>query len=84
MFINQMKVLDKIYCISSPKGLVIISVFDTDIWQIFHEKRGSPYSKRFGIQKQLLNSVVLLFLENTSLLEGLSLLGYQLITKIDL
>ena len=42
MFINQMKVLDKIYYISSPKGMVIISVFDTEIWQIFHEKRGSP------------------------------------------
>ena len=62
------------YCISSPIKVVIFSVFDTEIWQIFHEKQGLPISQGFGIQKQLLNSMVLLFFfDNMSLLEGLSL-----------
>ena len=39
---------------------MIFSVF-TEIWEIFHEKQGSAYSRGFGIQKQLLNLVVLLF-----------------------
>ena len=70
--------------ISSPMGLVIFSVSDTEIWQIFHKKRGLAYSQGFGVQKQLLNSVVLLFfLDSTSLLEGLQLLGSQLIIKIN-
>ena len=38
---------------------MIFSVF-TEIWEIFHEKHGSAYSRGFGIQKQLLNLVVLL------------------------
>ena len=43
------------------------SVSDTEFWEIFHEKRGSSYSQGFGIQKQFLNSVVLLFFsDNTS------------------
>lgn len=45
-----MKVLDKIYYISSPKGLVIISVFDTEIWQIFHEKQGQLRAKGLGFK----------------------------------
>ena len=55
------------YRISSPISLVIFSVSDTEIWEIFHEKHGLSYSQGFGIQKQFLNSVVLLsFSENTS------------------
>ena len=51
---------------------MIFSVFDTEIWEIFHEKWGLAYSGGFGIKKQLLNVVVLLFfLDNTSLFEGL-------------
>ena len=49
------------YRISSPISLVIFSVFDTEICEIFHQKRGSAYSRGFGITKKLLNSVVLLF-----------------------
>ena len=52
---------DVTYRISSPISLVIFSVFDTEICEIFHEKRGSAYSRGFGIPKKLLNSVVLLF-----------------------
>ena len=40
------------YHFSSPISLVIFSVFDTEIWEIFHEKRSSAYSQEFGIQKQ--------------------------------
>ena len=40
---------------------MIFSVFDTEIWEIFHEKRGSSSSRGLGIEKQLLNSVVSLF-----------------------
>ena len=55
------------YRISSPISLVIFSVSDTEISEIFHNKRGSSYSQGFGIQKQFLNSVVLLFFaDNTS------------------
>lgn len=49
------------YRISSSISLVIFSLFDTDVWEIFHEKQGSACSRGFGIQKQLLNLVVLLF-----------------------
>ena len=60
------------YHISSPISLVIFSVFDAKIWEIFQEKRGSAYSQGFGIPKELVNLVVLLlFLDNTTLLEGL-------------
>ena len=56
-----------IYRISSPISLVIFAVSDTEISEIFHEKRGSSYSQGFGIQKQFLNLVVLLFfVDNTS------------------
>ena len=34
-------------------SLVIISVFYTEIWDIFHEKRGSAYSGGFGIKKTI-------------------------------
>ena len=54
-------VTDVTHRISSPISLVIFSVFDTEICEIFHEKRGSAYSRGFGIPKNLLNSVVLLF-----------------------
>ena len=37
----------------------------------FSSETGSAYSWGFGIKKKLLNSVVLLFLDNTSLFEGL-------------
>ena len=37
------------------------SLFDTDVWEIFHEKQGSACSRGFGIQKQLLNLVMLQF-----------------------
>ena len=37
------------YCISSPISPVIFSVFDTEICEIFHQKRGSAYSRGFGI-----------------------------------
>ena len=40
---------------------MIVLVFDTEIWEIFHEKWGSAGSRGFGIQKRLLNSVVSLF-----------------------
>ena len=40
-----------IYCISSPISLVIFSVFDTEICKIFHQKRGSAYSRGFKIKK---------------------------------
>ena len=39
------------YCISSPISLVIFSVFDTEICEIFHQKRSSAYSRGFGIKK---------------------------------
>ena len=55
------------YCISSPISLVIFSVSDTEISEIFHNKCSLSYSQGFGIQKQFLNSVVLLFFaDNTS------------------
>ena len=55
------------YRISSPISLVIFSVSGTEISEIFHEKCGSSYSQGFGIQKQFLNSGVLLFFaDNTS------------------
>ena len=56
-----------IYHISSPISLVIFSESDTEILKIFHKKHGSSYSQGFGIQKQFLNSFVLLFFaDNTS------------------
>ena len=56
-----------IYRISSPISLVIFSESDTEISEIFHEKRSLSYSQGFGIQKQVLNSLVLLFFaDNTS------------------
>ena len=55
------------YRISSPISLVIFSESDTEISEIFHEKRGSSYSQGFEIQKQFLNLLVLLFFaDNTS------------------
>ena len=39
------------YRISSPISLVIFSVFDTEICEIFHQKRGSAYSQGFGIKE---------------------------------
>ena len=55
------------YCISSPISLVIFAVSGTEILEISHEKRGSSYSQGFGIQKQFLNLLVLLFFaDNTS------------------
>ena len=63
-----------IYCISSPISLVIFSVFNTENWEIFHEKQGSTHCQGFGIKnkkKLLLLNLVYLFLDNTSLLEGL-------------
>ena len=46
---------------------MIFSESNTEISEIFHEKRGSSYSQGFGIQKQFLNSLVLLFFaDNTS------------------
>ena len=74
-----------IYRISLPISPVIFSVFDTEIWEIFHEKRGSSYSRGLEIQEQLVNSVVsLLFLDNTSLLEGLYSLGSWFIAEMGL
>ena len=61
------------YHISSPISLVNFSIFDTEIWEIFHEKRGSAYDRGFGIQKQLLNSVVLLSLFGQHESDGRSL-----------
>ena len=56
-----------IYRISSPISLVIFSESDTEISFFFHEKCDSSYSQGFGIQKQFLNSLVLLFfVDNTS------------------
>ena len=43
--------LDFYYRISSPISLVIFSVFDTEICELFHQKRGSAYSRGFGIKK---------------------------------
>ena len=58
---------NNLYRISSPISLVIFSVSDAEILVIFHEKRSSTCSQGFGIQKQFLNSVVLLFFaDNTS------------------
>ena len=55
------------YHISSPISLVIFSVSDTEISEIFHEKHGLSYSQGFGIQKQFLNLVfILFFADNTS------------------
>ena len=42
------------YYIPSPISLVIFSVFDAEIWEIFQEKRGSAFNQ------QLLNLLVLL------------------------
>ena len=53
------------YRISSPISLVIFSVFDTEICEIFHQKWGSAYSQGFAIKKKLLNLVVLLFFWTT-------------------
>ena len=39
------------YRISSTISLVIFSVFDTEICEIFHQKRGSAYSRGLGIKK---------------------------------
>ena len=56
-----------IYRISSPISLVIFLVSDAQISVIFHEKRSLSCSQGFGIQKQFLNSVGLLFFaDNTS------------------
>ena len=41
--------LQMIYRISSPISLAIFSVSDTEIFEIFHQKRGSAYSRGFGI-----------------------------------
>ena len=55
------------YRISSPISQVIFLVSDAQISVIFHEKRSLSCSQGFGIQKQFLNSVVLLFFaDNTS------------------
>lgn len=34
------------HCISSPISRVIFLLFDKEIWEIFHEERGSAYSRR--------------------------------------
>ena len=43
--------LENMYRVSSPISLVIFSVFDTEICEIFHQKGGSAYSRGFGIKK---------------------------------
>ena len=45
----------------SPISRVIFSLFDTDVWEIFHEKQGLACSRGIEIKKQLLNLMVLLF-----------------------
>ena len=58
------------YRISSPISLVIFSVFDTEICEIFHQKRGSACSRGFGIKKIEFGGFTF-FLDNASLFEGL-------------
>ena len=41
-----------VYRISSPISRAIFSVFETRVWLIFHEKRGSAYSRGFGFQNK--------------------------------
>ena len=60
-----------IYCISSPISLVIFSVFDTEICEIFHQKWGSAYSRGFSSKKIAEFGDFTFFLDNTSLFEGL-------------
>ena len=67
------KPLDDGYRISSPISLVIFSEPDTEISEIFHEKRSSSYSQGFGIQKQFLNLLVLPFFADNTTSVGRSL-----------
>jgi len=50
---------------------VIFSVYDTDIWEIFHEKWDSAYTRGFAIAEFGGFIYLFFFLDNTSLLEGL-------------
>ena len=60
------------YCISSPIGLVIFSVFDTEVCEIFCQKWGSAYSRGFGFKKKIAEfSGFTFFLDNMSPFEGL-------------
>ena len=59
------------YHISSPISLVIFSVFDTEICEIFHQKWGSAHSRGFGIKENCsIRWFYFFFLDNTSLFEG--------------
>ena len=49
------------------------AVSGTEILEISHEKHGSSYSQGFGIQKQFLNLVVLLFFADNMSSVGRSL-----------
>jgi len=64
-------ILSTRYRISSPISLVIFSVYDTDIWEIFHEKWDSAYTRGFAIAEFGGFIYLFFFLDNTSLLEGL-------------
>ena len=61
------------YRISSTISLVIFSESDTEISEIFHEKHGLSHSQGFGIQKQFLNLLVLLFFADNTNSVGRSL-----------
>ena len=50
---------------------MIFSVFDTEICEIFHRKRGSAYNQGFVIKKIAEFGGFTFFLDNTSLFEGL-------------
>ena len=61
------------YCISSPISLVIFVVPGTEILEISHEKCSSSYSQGFGIQKQFMNLVSLIFFADNMSSVGRSL-----------
>ena len=60
---------------------MIFPVFDTKVWKIFHEKRGSAHSWGFGIQKQiqLLDNFVDKLLMTQKYLNTTTVIGYSLL-----